>query len=203
MSWRDFLSQLGGGTAVTLVGPLHDAAVEPLEPTVYVDGGARFRKDSKNVPAISIGDGDSGSAALDVKLPAEKDYSDLAFVLRELPRSVVELRLVGFLGERLDHELANLGELHRFLSTREGTVEMVKGKHVKVIGFSKKFDGEVFGTFSLMVLESTEIKIAGAAKYLLAKPTRLDPASSFALSNSGNGRIQVECLKPCFLFLQA
>lgn len=205
--WPGFLAQIGGASRVTLVGPMHDRSVDVSEPTVFVDGGARFMGNLGGAPSIRVGDGDSGVADLDVRLPAEKDFSDLAFVLRELPVAVVALRLLGFLGGRLDHMLANLGELHGFLARRSsGLVELegsgvVGGRAgVQIVGFVGSLELRISGVFSVMVLESCEVRIEGECKYPL-KSTTLPPASSHGLSNEGHGLVRFSSRGPCFVLL--
>lgn len=202
--WLNFVARLSGATRVTLVGPLHHETFNPVEPTIFIDGGARFRSaDPEKFPCISVGDGDSGDSPLDVKLPAEKDFSDLAFVLRELPDYVKNLRLVGFLGGRLDHELANLGELHQFLAGRsaDARVDMENGGRANVIGFNGHLEHKIQGLFSILVLESAEVQITGECRYALNKATTLEPASSHGLSNEGNGLVKLSSSGPAFLFL--
>ena len=205
MTWAGFLSLLDKGAAVTLVGPLHDKPLAPSEPVVFIDGGSQFRVQNEKFPSISVGDGDSGSTELDVKLPAEKDFSDLAFVLRELPRHVVNLRLLGFLGGRLDHELANLGEIHQFLLDRPpgARVEMKRAGRLEVIGFTGKIKLDISGSFSVMVLETSEVTISGDCEYDLDGEEPLVPGSSHGLSNTGSGAVSVSSAGPCFIFLNA
>lgn len=196
MNWSDFSSQLKN--SATLVGPLHSESLTVTEPTVFVDGGARFRKGSENFPCISVGDGDSGETKLDVRLPASKDFSDLAFVLRELPTSVVQLNLYGFVGGRLDHELANLGELHRFLKSRpNSTARMFKGGDLVLAGFNGNLAIHIEGIFSVMVLETAHISIEGACQYPYSG--NLEPASSHGLSNVGSGNVTLVSRQPAFL----
>ncbi len=201
MKLQDFMAHLENQTSVTLVGPLLGAAHRPAGPTIYVDGGANFRPAGPlPFPAISLGDGDSGGP-LDETLPAEKDYSDLAFVLRELPRHVDRLNLFGFLGGRRDHELANLGEVHQFLRRRsQARADFLDGA-LAVIGFSGVLELDFRGVFSLMVFETTAVTLQGLCKYKLDGSVPLEPASSHGLSNEGAGPITVQSLKPAFIFL--
>jgi thiamine pyrophosphokinase len=201
--WAGFVARLGGAEQVTLVGPLYSGNFNPTEPTIYVDGGARFRRtELENFASISVGDGDSGGANLDVRLPEDKDYSDLAFALRELPLKITRLRLLGFWGGRLDHMLANLGELHAFLAKRDAArVVLEDDDEVTAIGFKGNLAREISGRFSVMVLEPTPVRISGQCSYPLDPAQVLQPASSHGLSNSGDGPIEIESQSPCFLLL--
>lgn len=197
--WPGFLARLQSGSKVTLVGPLHSGPFEPAGPTVFVDGGTRFRrKDLEKFPCISVGDGDSGQAELDVRLPAEKDFSDLAFVLRELPQTVLDLRLVGFSGGRLDHMLANLGEIHRFLKSRGPAAQAAVDR--MIVGSGGNLELKILGGFSVMVLESADITISGDCRYPLHEGT-LEPASSHGLSNVGHGMVRISAGGPFFVLL--
>ncbi|MGE0528533.1 MAG: hypothetical protein AB7G93_12390 [Bdellovibrionales bacterium] len=204
MTWAEFITQISSAPEVTLVGPLLDKPHSPLGPTVYVDGGSRFRSADRThvFPSVSVGDGDSSTSALDVMLPAAKDYSDLAFVLRELPPSVTRMELVGFLGGRQDHHLANLGEIYRCLSRRDQftSLRMIKDNNAYILAFGR---GQVLltlhGAFSVFVLELAQIRISGECRYPLSLDTTLYPFSSHGLSNEGFGRVQIESVKPCFV----
>lgn len=204
MTWAGFLALLAKASSVTLVGPLHDTPVTPDEPTIFVDGGSQFRVKVEKFPTISVGDGDSGST-LDVTLSPEKDFSDLAFVLRELPRQVVKAQLLGFLGGRLDHELANLGELQQFLLDRPrgARVEMRRSGRAEVIGFTGSATLDIQGLFSVIVLEASVVTISGECRYKLSGGDPLVPGSSHGLSNIGRGRVTVASDGPCFIFLIA
>lgn len=185
-------------------------------PTIYVDGGSDFRADGgwaasqlnplakkPSLPLISIGDGDSAAGKLDEVLPAHKDYSDLAFALRHLPQNIVAVEMLGFSGERRDHELANLGEVHAFLKTRADFCQVeIHSAGQSVFAFARgSLTIDIKGTFSVMVLEPAPVKIEGACEYKLAGDVVLQTASSHGLSNTGFGAITVSSDQPCFVFL--
>lgn len=204
MKWPEFLARLENLTTVDLVGPLLSAPHALTGATVFVDGGSRFQMPAStsltSLPAISVGDGDSGGQ-LDEMLPTEKDYSDLAFVLRELPLPINRVNLFGFLGGRRDHELANFGEVHQFLSRRGQARANFYSHGISVMGFVGQIELEVHGLFSLLVLESTAVRLEGECKYKLAGDVVLEPVSSHGLSNEGSGLVTLETRKPAFIFL--
>jgi thiamine pyrophosphokinase len=205
MKWAQFLESITDADHVTLVGPLYNKKHVPLSPTIYVDGGARFASGAPvDNPVVSVGDGDSGDEiALDENLPAEKDYSDLAFVLRGLPQSVSRVEMLGFQGGRKDHDLCNLGEVHAFLATRSyfTTVEF-KGDEARVIGFCKgRVNLEIRGPFSVFVLEPAAVKISGECKYQLSRERTLGSLSSVGLSNEAHGAVEIECGPPAFVVI--
>ena len=195
--WVDFLSALG--TEVTLVGPLHDQPHVPTMPTVYVDGGTHFRTGLTHFPTVSVGDGDSSRTGLDQMLPREKDFSDLAFVLRQLPPSIMSVTLLGFLGGRRDHELANFGEVHAFLSRRAPFTRVAFLARERVIAFARGgLSLDVRGTFSVFTLEPAPVRIEGACRYRLDGQT-LAILGSLGLSNEGHGVVRLTADRPCFL----
>ena len=207
MKWPDFLRAISGSEGLTLVGPLYEKSHELVEPTIYVDGGARFRvSDARaEIPSVAIGDGDSGAIALDELLSSEKDYSDLAFALRGVPDSVSRVSLLGFLGGRRDHELCNLGEVHAFLSRRPHFTQVeIIGDGTRMVAFCKgRVHLNIHGMFSVFVFEATALKILGACKYPLARDRVIQPLSSVGLSNEGSGLIEIESGSPAFVILPA
>lgn len=187
------------------MGPLYDAPHDARVPTIYVDGGARFRGNADGVPTISVGDGDSSPVPVDKRLPEEKDFSDLAFALRALPISVRELNLLGFLGGRRDHELLNFGEVHHFLKARavaharadfDGGAGARPGRVTAIAGGRVKM--ELRGLFSVVAFEQARVKIAGACKFPFEG--QLAPVSSLGLSNEGSGHVEFETDNPIFIF---
>lgn len=205
MMWAEFLESINGRDRVTLVGPLYNTKHVPLAPTIYVDGGAQFlSRECVDNPVVSVGDGDSGAEiTLDEKLPADKDYSDLAFALRGLPQSVIRVEMLGFQGGRRDHDLCNLGEVHGFLASRSHftTVELT-GAGARVIGFCKgRVNLEIHGVFSVFVLEPAAVKISGECKYQLSRERTLASLSSIGLSNEAHGAVEIECGSPAFVVI--
>lgn len=201
MTWPDFLKAISQAPRLTLVGPVLNEPPKTEDPVIYVDGGARFR--GKDRLSFAVGDGDSGDTPLDHRLPAAKDYSDLAFVLRALPESVRELHMYGFWGGRPDHHMINFGEVHAFLKSRKpgSTVEWRDGHVVKAVGASGPLTLNVHGTFSVMTLEATRLSIRGECAYQLSSPTLILPLSSYGLSNRGHGKIEMAGEGPYFIFL--
>ncbi len=202
LEWGQFTAAIANQKQVVLVGPLFNKQHQAVRPTVYVDGGVRFRDHSPpdGVPTISVGDGDSAGVPLDHTLSTEKSFSDLAFVLGSLPAHVQHVELFGFLGGRKDHELLNYGEAHQFLSTAT-SLRSVRFDDVIVAFAGGPLTLELNGEFSVVVFEQSVITMTGACKYPFSNPTILKPASSLGLSNVGFGLVTFDCLKPCFVFI--
>ena len=199
MSWKNEskrIAEFAGSTScLTVIGPLAKSLPKPSHPTIFVDGGAKldFRRSG-----LRVGDGDSSTLDLDVRLPFEKDISDLGFVLQSLPLTVKDIYMIGFLGERRDHEWINLGESHRFLRMRKQT--QIFFDESGTFFSSGEFDFEIQGLFSLLTFSPTLIQMTGACRYPLPEAKLIHPLSSHGLSNEGNGFIHFQCDQPALIW---
>ena len=198
MSIENYLSQYKSRASITLVGPFYNSEETLVEPVIYVDGGTAFRD---TIRGVSLGDGDSFPGELDVKLNPDKDFSDLAVALANVPQHFTELKLYGFLGGRRDHELFNFGEAHHFLKSRNHPTRLQFDDHVMVYS-SGSWNFSRHGSFSLAVLEQAKIKITGDCLYQCAEPREFQPLSSLGLSNAGNGAMLLECDQPTFVIFE-
>lgn len=192
-----YLNQFQDQRAITLVGPMAKYAVQVSEPVIFVDGGSMRRESAFG---ITVGDGDSSTATMDIDLDPVKDFSDLSFALGLLPERITTLSLLGFLGGRRDHELFNLGEVHHFLSRRQHATRAQFDEDV--VAFSAgQWTFSVTTTFSLSVFGPATVCLSGACAYPIARGTQVKPVSSYGLSNEGHGEVQLECDAPVFIFL--
>lgn len=202
LTWKTFLKEIDGAKQVTLVGPLFNKQHRPTGPTIYVDGGANFRPEDNSIthPMISIGDGDSTDKPLEEVLEQNKDYSDLAYALRQMPGNVRHIDLLGFLGGRRDHELLNFGEVHHYL---KGATKFKSARFDDlVVAFcGGKLSMEIHGRFSLIVFDPTLLSVSGACTFPVEQAAQIPNVSSLGLSNMGFGQVFVDSLGPCFLFL--
>jgi len=196
--WQIFLSHLASSfKEVTLVGPFAAAREEWPVPSIFVDRGSLHKTDDPL--HFSIGDGDSAPLALDYTLPRDKDLSDLAFVLSHLPQNISRVSMVGFLGGRRDHELINLGEVHRFLSNRTSAAEC--DLDWSVCAFSAgQWYLDFKGIFSLVCFESCMVELIGSCQFQLLEPTKIEAVSSHGLSNQAHGALSLKCSRPVFIF---
>lgn len=182
---------------LTLVGPLLKKPQSfTRDPVVFIDGGTQFRTESFG---FSVGDGDSFNKPLDETLPANKDFSDLAYVLKHVDQ-YRKIDAFGFWGERKDHELANLGEFQQFLKRQ-------KRAEVHLPPFAKGYSAGSWslllnGLFSLLVLENAEIQMSGDLQYPILEKKQVTTLSSLGISNEAHGSIQIESSMPFFLFHQ-
>ena len=198
MSLQDYLKQFPEANEITLLGPM---ACEPgnlTPPLVLVDGGSRHAPEGLG---IRVGDGDSSEHPMDHSLDPDKDMSDLAFVLDNLPPTLERLQLLGFLGGRRDHELFNFGEVHRFLKSRQRPVR-VEFDHLTTAYSQGNWKFEHHGLFSLATVESCKVELGGACRYPIPELRLVEPLSSLGLSNSGHGTILMHCQGPVFILRQ-
>lgn len=198
MNLQQYFRQYETFDTLALVGPLWDGSGTVRDPVIYVDGGARFRHHHQG---IAVGDGDSFGAKLDISIDTDKDFSDLAFALDNIPDQFIDITLFGFLGGRRDHELFNFGEAHRFLNNRKRTCRM--GFDGKVFAYSPgNWTFERTGLFSIAVLEKTMILLTGDCRYTCNSDTEFQPLSSLGLSNLGYGTIYMECDRPAMVIFE-
>ncbi|MEZ0260377.1 MAG: hypothetical protein ACAH80_05165 [Alphaproteobacteria bacterium] len=200
--WKDYDR---GDDMLVLVGPMLGRKAEKLKPQVAVDGGILHAV----APLLWAGDGDSAGLVPN-NVPAftkhNQDETDLRFCLNGLRSwKWTELHLVGFLGGRRDHELANFGEIHAELKERAGFRRAVfydnqmaariffypAGSHMTSIN----------GLFSLMALEPTVVSVAGSCEFTAEKQP-LPPLSGLGVSNRGAGEIKITASTPLMLLLE-
>lgn len=208
------LRMLVGQKRLLVLGPLDlaqtkiDHVMNRLKPSaiVFVDGGMIHKKKLKVDPKVfflSVGDGDSTANGLapDIHLPAEKDLSDLAFVLKCLKKiSPNEVMFLGFSAKkeaRPDHFLFNIGEVEHFAATTKINVQLDQFFFIP----PGKNQMKISGLFSLFTLVKTSVKLTGKVRYPLISWTTLKPLSSLGLSNEASGRIVIETKKTVILYL--
>jgi len=190
-----------------LIGPFaRPSDVEPLtraDLLVAVDRGIDHARGLGIVPALVVGDFDSVSDAgrqwafdpangiIVVEVASEKDFTDLDLAFRTcLSRQVYSIDLYGFVGGRLDHQLAVVGVCARYMDRatirligdgeiahfipvgQAGTVE--KGVRFSVLALGDQKGGEV------------EVSIEGA-RYPLRRQ-RLPLLSDQGVSNIADVR---------------
>ena len=188
------------------VGPLGPELPESLliHPTLAVDGGGAFI----TKPDIWVGDADSLQVEIDCpykfKHPTQKSQSDLALALSLFSEHLLyKFHFWGFIGERRDHELFNLGEAHAFLEEHpEAHIIFYdqKGKevfHFMGAGFWKFHH---VGLFSLGTLKTAAVKLVGDCEYPIPRFRNVLPLSSVGLSNIGKGDVRIEADGPFFVY---
>ena len=203
MSLKKFYKMAEGLREVALVGPFFKKKYLVRCPLyLLVDKGAYFQEDIKEASGGSLffklGDGDSYSGTMDIRLFQNKDYSDLKFALDILPPCVETLHLLGFVGGRLDHQLFCLGEVHHYLVNKKNSRVFFDDS---LVAFpAGRVEREIFGSFSLAVLHPTLMSLKGKCRFHMEKNT-VAPLSSLCLSNWGEGVVIIESHGPFFLLL--
>lgn len=189
----------------TILGPMGPQIPPHLSsyPILAIDGGGHY---SDRID-VWVGDSDSLkkeiSPVASFKFPPEKESSDLALGLELFKQSgPMKLHLWGFRGGRIDHELFNLGECMRFLSTHPESQILMYGEDGKVY-FHLVGEGhwnfEYEGIFSIGTVKKTIVRLKGACDYPLLKETIILPLSSLGLSNVAHGKVQLETQGAVFI----
>ncbi|NDG84278.1 MAG: hypothetical protein EBX52_04470 [Proteobacteria bacterium] len=189
---------------IVLVGPMGPALPERFwgHFVIAVDGGA----DHAARVDLWVGDADSIAGSLPeskrIHLKPEKDQSDLAHALAEVPSGIEILHFWGFLGGRRDHEWLTLGEVARFLNQyKSARAHVYDSKGIVTLQILTRGEFEHHGVFSVATLEPNQLTITGACQYVLKNRTPLAPLSSHGLSNSASGRVLIDADRPVLVFL--
>lgn len=176
-------------------GELHDLAdirrrIRPDDTVICADGGYTYAKQMGVQPALLLGDFDSLQGELPqdveiVRVPSEKDDSDTMLAIRvALEKQFTEILLLGMLGGRLDHTLANIQALlyiarhgaKGFIESEEYTITVIENDEMVL----PCHEGKMFSLFSLGN-ECLGVDIEHA-KYLL-KDASLTNDNPIGLSN--------------------
>ena len=178
---------------VLLVGPMATIKPPSYGPTMYVDGGSRWREETSHAQ-ISLGDGDSSTENLDISFPAVKDASDLRLALDLLPAHSLKIWLWGFLGGEKAHELINIGMLADFMDGRAASLALFD-QHLLIVS-AGSWQIPMKGGFSLISLQPNQITLNGPCRFPLKTETHLAAFSSLGISNEATGTISVTCRRP-------
>lgn len=222
---KEKLQALEQARDIVVIGPFaHEKMFESLNALamdqkyfwVFIDGGALFLEKLKARFFITknfliLGDGDSlginSSVSLesfDILLHPDKDQSDLEYFLNLSILEVKNLTLLGFSGGEIDHELANVGVLFKFLNgaeyaDREIKIQVDQHFYYQKSTANKQYlsQFEFSGGFSLFSLEKQPINLRGNIKF--EGEFTLMPLSSHAISNKAQGKFVVTHPKPILI----
>jgi len=208
-----WLTTLPQSPHLLLVGPVLEKPLTAVDVAaldlanaiqVAVDGGINHAP----APQLWAGDGDSG--LMPKNIPAyfkeSQDLTDLRFCLGGLREGAwTQLHLIGFLGARRDHELANLGEIEAELKQRPKMREAIfyDAALQPTLRFlqSGAHTVTLHSEFSLMVFSEAQITLSGACAYPADKLI-LPPLSGHGISNVGSGEISIHATQPFLLILR-
>jgi len=190
-----------GAEDIALIGPMLKRPPDSLSkniPQIAVDGGIRFAVH----PILWVGDGDLG--ALPTVVKTDQNETDLRFCLTGIrPWRWKTLHLLGFMGGRKDHELANLGEIYAELKIRKNFLKAVfydeDGQACIHFHAAGEHEAVIQGCFSILVFEPAKITISGACRYP-AEELLLEPLSGRGISNEASGLVKVASTLPFMLY---
>lgn len=178
-----------------IIGPLYKRGLLIFkEPLIFVDGGVNFQENT--LEGFSVGDGDSANVKLCETLPKEKDFSDLSYVLSQLPSHFSKIYCYGFLGGRRDHEYANMIELTKLLEKQNLQIEL--NDHFTLYS-SGEYEFKLREEFSLMPLALGSLAISGECQYHFSGEVDQIYSSHF-ISNIGHGMVKIVNTMPIGLY---
>ncbi len=158
---------------------------------IAADGGMYHLDAIGVVPDVLVGDLDSytvdnGQLPGDlkvIKLPCEKDLSDLEFAVQlAIEKGATEIRLFNALGDRLDHTLTNLNVLMQIKKSGAKAMLIAENQRLFCAQTIQHLDGINGQTFSILPLtDLAGVSIKGA-KYPLDNHN-VKHYSSLCLSN--------------------
>lgn len=146
------------------IAPDHPLLKNP-DLIICADGGAELAESSGLTPDVMIGDFDSLEGDLRKKLennkkitwhpyPSEKDFTDsqlaLEFALKQNPKEIV---ILGVLGDRLDHFIANLNYLAIICKSNDTKITILSdNQEARFFQSKTKFGGKPGDLVSLVPL---------------------------------------------------
>ena len=155
---------------------------------IYCDSGLRHLPGLGAQPDLIIGDFDSWenprAAAETIVLPVVKDDTDTAYAVKEaLRRGYSDFLLLGVIGGRLDHSLANLQLLYLLDGLGKTAMALDDRSEIQVVSRTPACVAPEFAFFSLLNLtgEARGVCIEGA-KYNL-KDAVIPCDDPYAVSN--------------------
>ncbi len=150
------------------------ASLKENDDFFFCDSGFRHREALGVAPTLIVGDFDSSekpqTEVETIVLPREKDDTDTFYAVKEaLRRGYDDFLLVGVIGARLDHSLANLYILYYLDSLKKRAIALDDYSEIEVVSDRPAFVDGAYAYFSLLNLTGIAegITIKGA-KYPLA-----------------------------------
>ena len=128
---------------------------------IFCDGGLAHAENLEVKPSLIIGDFDSyprEKAAADntdnaqmIVLPREKDDTDTVFAVKEgMRRGFSEFLLLGAVGQRLDHSLANVSILLMLDGAEKSGLILDDYSEIRLVGRETAYIDDKFSYFSLL-----------------------------------------------------
>ena len=155
---------------------------------IYCDSGLAHREHLCLAPNLVIGDFDSHASVTGdfetIVLPCEKDDTDTVFAVKEaLKRGFSVFILLGVVGERFDHSLANVALLLLLQNSSAKGYIVDDYSIMELVGKQPVYVEDDCRYFSLLAIAEVaeEVDITGA-KYPLCHAT-ITPSYQFGVSN--------------------
>ena len=161
---------------------------------IFCDGGLVHAESLGVKPSLIIGDFDSYTrekAAADntdnvemMVLPCEKDDTDTVFAVKEgIKRGFSEFLLLGAIGQRLDHSLANVSILVMLNGAGKSGLILDDYSEIRLVGRETAYIDDKFSYFSLLnITGKAEGITIRNAKYPLENG-RIDCEYQYGISN--------------------
>ena len=187
---------------MNIIGPMeiNPTLIDKTLFSIVVDGGINHLLDLKS--SISLGDQDSTNLKLDQVIPKEKDFSDLSYGLKHIPKGTEQINCYGLLGGRLDHQLCVLGDIIEYVVTHKISFNLFNqcSRKVAIIP-AGTWQFQHQGNFSVLSTKEQRIKIDGEVKYKsTSEYTYIRVLTSHTLSNEASGLIQITNEFPLTIF---
>ena len=124
---------------------------------IFCDSGLRHLPFLHAVPALIVGDFDShekpDTDTEIIELPREKDDTDTFFAAKEaVRRGFEDFLLIGVIGERTDHTLANLSILQYLDTAGKKAVLLDDWSEMRIISRNEETVGNDFAYFSVLAI---------------------------------------------------
>ncbi len=156
--------------------------------TIFCDSGLKHTEKLETAPSLIVGDFDSHTRPdTDIEtivLPCEKDDTDTVFAVKEaIRRGFDDFLLIGVVGNRLDHTLANVSILNYLYENEKKGIVVDDYSEMEIIGKDMCLVTDDYSFFSLLnifgISEGVTIK---NAKYTLENAT-ITSEYQYATSN--------------------
>lgn len=122
---------------------------------VYCDSGLKHLEGLRKSPDLIVGDFDSHPnpklSVETITLPCEKDDTDTFYAVKEaVKRGFDDFVLIGVVGQRLDHSLANVSILMYLDSINKNGVIIDDYSHMLIVSDKPQYIDDSYSYFSLL-----------------------------------------------------
>lgn len=175
---------------------------------IVADNGLKVADELGLQPDFAVGDFDTASIDLInkyknkstefIEFNRKKDFSDTELAVDiALDNNCEEIHLLGALGSRFDHTLANVYLLQKAINNNVNAVIHDVNNRINIIGGNRRsiqLEKSVYKYFSLIPLSEkvTEINVTGAEYNLENAILRMDCNYSLGISNEIKDKVIIE-----------